>query len=325
MLLWGGVAWLVAFALALRVGSVSDTSEELFWVIVRELRLPRALLASALGAGLALSGAVLQALFANPLCEPYILGISSGAALGSVLGIGLGLPLAVAGFTGSAFLGAASFVGALLFLSRRLGGTAHGGHALDGGTGLLLVGVMLGFLGSSLVALWMALADPSGVHAAMGWLLGDLSRARLSGAVFSAALVLGFVFVLLAHARALDTLLLGEETAQALGTSVHKMRRRLVWLVSLLVAVCVSAGGMIGFVGLVIPHLARMAVGATHRRMLPVCAIWGAAALTASDILARVIVAPAELPVGVVTALAGAPLFFWVFARESRRSGSGAA
>ena len=298
-------SWLLAFALALSFGAVTGAD---FDTIIA-LRLPRAILASGVGAGLAVAGAVLQTLFANPLCEPYTLGISSGAALGAVLGSTLGLGIAVSGLAGSAFLGALLFGGALYLLSRRARVT---------GTALLLGGVMLQFFGSSLVALWMGLTDAAGVQAALIWLLGDLSRARLSGALFTLGGVTTLLFALFSRWRSLDALLLGDEDAASLGVEMAPLRKQLVLLLSLLVALCVSAGGMIGFVGLVVPHFVRGVCGALHRRMLPLCAIWGAFALTLADLLARICARPLELPAGVMTALLGAPVFIWIMLRLAR-------
>jgi iron complex transport system permease protein len=298
-------AWAVAFALALGFGAVSGADLD----TILSLRLPRALLASAVGAGLAVAGAALQTLFANPLCEPYTLGISSGAALGAVLGASLGLGLAFSGLAGSAFLGALLFAALLYFLSRR---------ARITGTALLLSGVMLQFFGSSLVALWMGLTDAAGVQSALIWLLGDLSRARIQGALFTLGGVALLSVAIGARWRALDALLLGDEDAASLGVDMHKLRRQLILLVSFLVALCVSASGLIGFVGLVVPHFVRSFAGSLHRKVLPLSAIWGAFALTLADLIARGAARPFELPAGVVTALLGAPVFLWIMVRVPR-------
>jgi iron complex transport system permease protein len=158
----------------------------------------------------------------------------------------------------------------------------------------------------------MAVADSNGLQAALFWLLGDLSRARLQGALFSFGAVLLVSGVLWLRWRELDALLLGEEAAASLGLDVASSRRKLVLITSVLVSLCVSAAGMIGFVGLVIPHFCRRLTGALHLRLLPLCAIWGAATLTLADALARAIARPFEIPVGVVTALIGAPVFLWI-------------
>ena len=307
--LWFGLlAWGASFLLALRIGASSDPGYE----IIAQLRLPRALLASAVGMSLATAGAVLQALFSNPLCEPYTLGISSGSALGAVLGVTFGFPLAVGGIVGSAFGGALGFMIVLYLISMR---------SKQGNLPLLLAGVMLGFFGSSLVTLWTAFADPNGVQGAMFWLLGDLSRARMSGATVSAGFSLVMLLMILRNRRELDALLLGEEAALTMGVDVPRVRRRLILLCSLLIAMSVSASGMIGFVGLVVPHFARRWVGSLHRELIPLSAIWGATALVLADSLARVVAKPYELPVGAVTAVIGAPVFAWVMLQRREFAG----
>ena len=298
-----GAALLLAFTLSLKLGAVADLDLD----TIVELRLPRALLAAAVGMGLSVAGAALQALFANPLCEPYTLGISSGSALGAVLGSALGLQLAFSGLVGSAFVGALVFAGALYLIARRPG---------TGNVTILLVGVMLGFLGSSLVTVWVALSDANGLGAAMVWLWGDLSRARLQGAAVSLGLVSLLTFFVWLRWRALDALLMGEEGALSLGIDVGSVRRRLILLTSIMIGVCVSAAGMIGFVGLIVPHFARRLVGSLHLALIPLCALWGAAVLILADTLARVLARPYELPVGVVTALIGAPVFLWIMLKR---------
>ena len=296
---FGILTWIILAVLSLKYGVIADADTE----VIIELRLPRILLATAVGAGLSVAGAVLQALFSNPLSEPYTLGISSGAAVGAVFGTTLGLEWVVAGLAGTAFCGALVFTLLLYLVSIRPGITA---------VTFLLAGVMLSFFGSSLVALWMALSDSNGIQGAMQWLLGDLSRARLSGAWFLFSGVFILSFILLSRWRELDALLIGEEAAITMGVPVPTVRRRLILLVSLLVGLCVSAAGMIGFVGLVVPHAVRRFVGSLHLRLLPLAGLWGAVAVTAADFVSRMFTQPYELPVGVVTALLGAPVFLWI-------------
>jgi iron complex transport system permease protein len=296
-------ALVLAFLLALRLGAVGDLDT----ATIAQLRLPRALMAAAVGAGLSVAGATLQALFANPLCEPYTLGISSGSALGAVLGATLGLQWMFSGLAGTAFAGALLFAGALYLIARRPGA---------GNVTILLVGVMLGFLGSSLVTVWVALSDANGIQGAMVWLWGDLSRARLQGSVFSLGSISVFTFLIWTRWRELDALLMGEEGALSLGVDVGAVRRRMILLTSCIIGICVSACGMIGFVGLIVPHFVRRLVGSLHLALIPLCAIWGGTALIVADTAARVIARPYELPVGVVTALIGAPLFLWIMLRQ---------
>lgn len=301
--LWSILLWALVFGASLKWGAVTDANLDL----ILQIRLPRVLLATALGMGLAISGAVLQALFSNPLCDPYTLGISSGSALGAVIGASLGLEWMFGGIAGTSFLGALLFASILYWISVR---------SENKSITLLLAGIMLGFLGTSLVTLWIVRSEANGIQGMMTWLFGDLSRARLSGANFCLVGVTGFALALWSQWRGLDGLLLGEEEAGALGVDVNVLRRKVIVLSSLIIALCVSAGGVIGFVGLVVPHFVRRWVGSLHFNLLPLCAIWGAIALMAADCLARVVTRPYDLPVGVVTALIGAPLFLWIMLRK---------
>jgi iron complex transport system permease protein len=299
---------LLSFAFALRFGGVDSASFE----IIRDLRLPRVLLAFGVGASLSVAGVVLQAVFSNPLCEPYTLGVSSGAALGAVLGYALGWDFQAAGLTLSSCLGALFFSLVLLWVSYRPGAQ---------GLLLLLSGVMLGFIGSSLVALSLALNSVDGLQNAMGWLFGDLSRARLAGSLGVSGVALLLLWILLRSARSLDAFLMGEEEARSLGVNVERERRKFIFLTSLLIAVGVGSSGMIGFIGLVVPHLGRKWVGALHRSLLPFSFILGGMLLVQADLLSRMVARPYELPVGVVTALLGAPGFLWVLLKQLRPAG----
>lgn len=303
----GILAWVGASVLALGLGATSGASRE----IIIELRLPRVILATSVGMGLSVSGAILQVLFSNPLCEPYILGVSSLASLGAVAGGLFGFPLVLSGLSLPAFAGALACAAALHLLALR---------RESGGFTLLLAGVMLGLFGNSLVAVAFALGDPNGIQGALFWLLGDLSRARLGAALASLAVTGALCAWAWSRWRGLDALLMGEETATSLGVAVPRARREMITLCALVVAVCVSGAGMIGFVGLVAPHFCRRSVGSLHRSLLPLCAIWGATALVAADCVARVAARPYELPVGVVTALAGAPLFLWILLKRGGRA-----
>ena len=299
--------WLLVSILAIRYGAVSGAE----WEIMAQLRLPRVVLATAIGAGLSVAGATLQAMFANPLCEPYTLGISSGAAFGAALGTTLGIAVGFAGLALPAFAGGLVFALILYGVSLRPTTT---------NLTLLLAGVMLQFLGSSLVALWMALADASGIQSATFWLLGDLSRARLGGGFFSLGAAAALSGIIWHQSRKMDALMMGEEIARSLGVSVARTRRVLLIASALLVGLCVSGSGMIGFIGLVVPHFTRRIAGSLHRRLIPLCAIWGAGVLVAADLLSRVVISPLEIPVGVVTALAGAPVFLWIMLKQAKVS-----
>jgi len=301
ILLLPTVVLVIAFGASLASGAMEwrdiVTQPSLLW----ELRGARALLAIAVGGALAVSGALLQVLFSNPLCEPYTLGISSGAALGAVLAGSLGAHWVIEGVALGSLGGALLFVLPLAVLASRREVSGHS---------LLLAGVMLGFFGSSLVALVMALHASSGVAQALVWLLGDLSRATTIGSLISIALmILATGWVLRRHAE-LDTLLLGERPARAVGVEVDGLRREVLAVSSILVAVGVATSGMIGFVGLMVPHLVRRQAGSLHRNVLPLCVLWGAVTVLVSDLLGRLLFAPREIPVGVITALVGAPLYF---------------
>ncbi len=305
-LLIGVCAWVLLFGLSLELGTGALSLDAIL-----QLRLPRVLLATAVGAGLAMAGMTLQSLFCNALCEPYTLGVSSGAAVGAVFASTLGIASG-AGMTLSAVLGALAF-------SAILAGVAIWGQVRA--HSLLLVGVMLGLLGSSLVALWMALADPAGIQSALFWLLGDLSRGNLHEAIAALVICATLGVTLFLRSGTLDALLLGAEGAQSLGVPVKKTQARLIFISSMLVATCVGTSGMIGFVGLVLPHWARSRVGALHKRALPIAALWGANCLLASDLLCSLVFSPHEIPVGVVSAIWGAPLFVWILLKR-RTAGS---
>jgi iron complex transport system permease protein len=297
------LAWAIAVFLALRIGAVEGLGLDL----ILQLRLPRVILAGAVGMSLAVAGAALQSLFANPLCEPYTLGISSGAALGAVLGSSYGLGWIIAGVAGAAVLGALFFAVVLYAIAHRPGVS---------NLSLLLSGVMLGFVGSSLVTVWMALADIQGVQGTIFWLLGDLSRARLNSACMIFGLSTFLIYVLWRQRRSLDALLLGEEGARCVGVDVSSARKQVILISSLLVGLAVSASGMIGFIGLVIPMIVRRWVGSLHLKLIPLAAVTGACALTVADLAARALVQPYELPVGAVTALLGAPAFLWIMLKQ---------
>lgn len=301
--------WPLLFVSSVAASLAFGATRSLEWHWIWELRFPRTVLALAVGASLSVSGAILQAFFKNPLCEPYTLGVSSGATLGAVIGSTLGLNRLFFGLSPTALLGAGLFSGILLAASRSRRVTA---------STLLLVGVMLGFLGSSFVAVWMAIGEPSGVQSAMSWLLGDLSRAEGPNSLLTLVFVVAILFALLGDHRSYDALLLGEEEANAIGVDVKRLRIRAILWTSLLVSIAVSLSGMIGFVGLIVPQLVRGSGSALHRRVLPLCALAGGTVLVAADTLARSVIAPFELPVGVVTAIVGAPFFIAILLRRRR-------
>lgn len=285
-----------------------------FTTIVRDVRLPRALLGSVVGAGLAVVGTVLQALVRNPLADPFLLGISSGASSGAVLVVVLGIGAGAVSMPAGAFVGS---LGALLvvYAMARRGGTMTTGR-------LVLAGVAVQYVLSAFTSLVLVLsARAEHLREIMFWTLGGLGQARWDGLALPAVTLLAGLVLLLALARPLDLLLAGEEGAHVLGLDTGRFRAVVFVLASLVTAVLVSVSGAIGFVGLMVPHAARMAVGAGHRLLLPVAALGGAAFLVLADLVARTVAAPQEIPVGVLTALTGGPFFLWLLRRSNRTEG----
>ncbi len=290
--------------------SWSKTFDAIIW----QVRVPRVLLASSLGAGLALSGIVIQSMIRNILAEPYLLGISSGASTGAALAILLGLGT---GILGHYALQAMAFAGAMLACLLVFSLAYTGGRFTS--LRLLLAGVAVGYALNSLTSfIIFAAGDAEGARSVMFWLLGSLSLASWDIPLFSclaAVLCAALLFTLLS--KQLDILALGDETALTMGISAGKLRIIFLILVSLCIGIFVSAAGSIGFVGLMIPHLARWCVGESHRRAIPVAALLGAILLVIADLFSRTILAPQEIPIGVLTALLGAP-FLVILIRSSR-------
>ncbi|MCD6320223.1 MAG: iron ABC transporter permease [Candidatus Desulfofervidaceae bacterium] len=278
------------------------SAEEKF--ILFRLRFPRVLLGGMVGGALALSGAVLQILFINPLAEPYILGISGGAALGGILALLLGINLSGLGVTLGAF-GGALFALAILFFIIGIKGELDTYF-------FLLAGVILNALFTAIILFISALVKASALHTIYFWLLGDLSTAGFTEVGWMSFFVLICGLVCLYHARTLDAMAQGEVVAATLGISVGRAKRQLLLVMSLLVGATVAVSGMIGFVGLVVPHGIRLLAGNQHRTTLPLCFCTGAGFLILSDAIARKVFAPLEMPVGVITALLGAPFFLYL-------------
>lgn len=269
--------------------------------IVRDLRLPRVLLAGLVGVGLSMSGGALQGTLRNPLAEPYLLGVSGGAAVGAVLAMAMGIsaPLLV---TASAFAGAALATVLVAALARIVGGS--------GDTRLLLMsGVVVGAFANAAILVALAGAPPERLRGALWWMMGSAADASW-GAVGRSAVAIGALSaVLLWRARELDVLALGTEPAAALGVDVDRAARRTFLVASWLAAATVAAAGLIGFIGLVVPNLARALGARQHRPMLLLSALYGAVLLIGADIAARTLRAPVELPLGALTALIGVPFF----------------
>ncbi|WP_329376396.1 iron ABC transporter permease [Streptomyces sp. NBC_01351] len=292
-----------------------------FSAIVWDVRMPRVILGALVGAGLAVAGTVLQALVRNQLADPFLLGASSGASAGAVLVIVFGAGSAIGAGAGvdvgvplAAFAGSMGALVAVYAMARR-GGTMTTGR-------LILAGVAVQYVLSALTSLVLVLAaQPDQLRSVLFWTLGGLGGARWDELALPAAALLLGTGLLVALARPLDLLLAGDEGAHTLGLDTGRFRAAVFVLTSLVIGVLVAYSGAIGFVGLMVPHAARMIVGAGHRVLLPVAALGGAVFLTLADLLARTAAAPEEIPVGVVTALVGGPVFLWMLRRSSRTEG----
>lgn len=267
--------------------------------IVWRIRLPRALLAAAVGSTLSLGGLVFQARLRNPLAEPYILGISGGAAVGAIAAIFAGLAM----FPGVAL---ASFLCSLLVMALVL--LLARGRGTGRTESLLLAGVMLNAFCSACIMFLLSLSQSTQVHHILFWLMGDLAMAE-PGQMWLLAPLAGCFFLILLHARPMNLLLTGEESAAALGLHVRRVTWILLGVTSLMVSLVVSQAGLVGFVGLVVPHFFRLCCGPDHRVLVPACVLGGGSYLVLCDLLARSLPAGGEMPVGVITALIGAPLF----------------
>ncbi|MBS4104002.1 FecCD family ABC transporter permease [Tsukamurella paurometabola] len=279
--------------------------------IVWDLRLPRSLLAALCGAGLAISGAVLQSLLRNPLADPFVLGVSSGASMGAVAVVVLGLGAGTVGLAGGAFLGALLAFGLVLLMARLAGGT------LDR---VVLAGIAATQLFAALTSFIVYIAaDAEQTRGVLFWLLGSLASASWTEVAMCAAAVLLGVTICLYYAAALDTFTFGEDAAAALGVNIRRTRMLLLVTTALITAVVVSTSGAIGFVGLVLPHVARALVGVRHRISMPTVALLGAIFLVWVDAASRVVLSPQDLPVGVATALVGVPAFLIIMIRQARR------
>lgn len=309
------LAW-VSIGLALMAGSLKYSPGEVLTAlwggdspagdIVFQLRLPRALAGFACGGLLALAGALMQVLLRNPLADPYVLGISGGAGVGAMFAMLLGLP--VLGVDGLAFVGA---LGAMFIVF----GLAHG----DGSwtqTRLLLTGVIVAAGCGALVALMLALAEEHKLHGMLFWLMGDLGQSSLWWPPLL-ALTVALMFAM-PFARELNLLARGLMQAQALGVAVNRLRYVIYLLASLATAASVTTAGSIGFVGLIVPHLVRLATGNDQRLLLPASVLAGGSLLVLADTLARTIIAPQQLPVGVLTALIGVPVFLFMLSRQPK-------
>ena len=324
-------ALVIAFLLGVAIGAIyippraiiEITAARLFtyptlypdtWAtILFDVRLPRVALTALIGAALAASGSTYQGLFRNPLADPYLVGVASGAGLGATLAIAFNLPATLLGLNAiplAAFIGASLTVAIVVF-------SAQVGRTTPVST-MLLAGVAIGAFATALTTLIM-LRSPDGIRRAFSWMLGGYNGGGWQPFVIVLPYVIIGLIVLQINARALNVFQLDEEQARQLGLNVEQLKLTLVTAATLMTAAAVAFGGLVGFVGLIVPHVLRMLGGHDYRRLIPLSAIGGAAFLIVADMLARTLIAPSELPVGVVTALAGAP-FFVILLRRLKRS-----
>ncbi|KZC03242.1 FecCD family ABC transporter permease [Methylobacterium radiotolerans] len=300
--------------LAALTGEGSDPARARDALVILSIRLPRTLLGLLVGAGLAVSGALMQGLFRNPLADPALVGVSSGAGLAAAVIIVLGDrilarlgvlgPLPYAALPAGAFLGGLCATLILYALATRSGRTAV--------ATMLLAGIALGALSGALTGLLTFVSDDRQLRDLAFWSLGSLGGATWSKVAASAPLILPVLAAVPLLGRGLNALVLGEAEAFHLGVPVERLKRACIVLVAVAVGASVAAAGVIGFVGLVVPHALRLLIGPGHRLLLPAAALLGGAFLVLADVVARLVAAPAELPIGIVTALVGAPVFLWL-------------
>lgn len=293
------------------VGTPPDAlGEDVLW----DIRFPRVALAVLVGGSLGCAGALMQGTFSNPLAEPGIIGVSSGAALGAVLVIFTGLaPFGTWSITGAAFLGGVATVFLVYAASRHDGRTEV--------ITMVLTGIALNALTGAVLGLLTYYSDDSQLRSITFWTLGSMAQATWPKVAVVAPLAIGGLVVAPLFARRLDLLALGDRPARHLGVDVERTRRVVLLLVAVLTASAVAVSGQILFVGLVVPHLVRMAAGPGHRLLVPASALAGATILVGADLAARTMAAPAEVPLGVLTALVGSPFFFWQLRRMRSRQG----
>jgi iron complex transport system permease protein len=297
-----------------RIGLGGAESDRVAASVLWNVRFPRIVLALLIGASLGCAGALMQGVFGNPLAEPGTIGVSLGAAVGAVAAISLGLD-----FLGNWTLPAMAFVAGLVTVLLVYAMSRAGGRTEV--VTLILTGIAVNAFAGALVGLFVFLADTAAVNQIAFWQLGSLAQAtwpKVLAVLPCAALGLGLAPL---YVRRLDLLALGDRPARHLGVDVERLRIVLILVVALLTAAAVSVSGVIGFVGLVVPHLLRMAAGPGHRFLVPGSALGGAVVLLAADLAARTLAAPAELPLGVLTALVGSPFFFWLLRRTRRKQG----
>ncbi len=275
------------------------------FTIIWDIRLPRVLLAVAVGGGLSVAGAVFQAILLNPLAEPYILGISGGGAFGAMIAIAFGLSFWV--LQGFSFIGAFVVILAVFSLGKKAG--------MISPNALLLTGVMVGAFFSALILLTVTLMHNS-LRTALFWLMGSLSFAQITTVWFVLAISLVISFYLSLNGERLNLITLGDEQAESLGVNVKQFKKRIYFLTSLLVGGIVSVSGIIGFVGLIVPHVSRLFFGPDNKIVVPASFFFGSIFLLFADFLSRNLIPPSEIPVGAITAVVGAPFFVYLLKKK---------
>lgn len=294
-------------------GSLSEQQQAVFYSI----RLPRVLLAGFVGAGLAISGAALQGLFRNPLADPQLIGVSSGAALAVAITIVFSGASAVSGLLSLFLLSAAAFAGGLItclliFKIASISGKVSVAH-------MLLAGIAISAIAFSGIGFLSYISDDQQLRAITFWTMGSLGGALWPSVAVAALVVIPSALVIYKQSQALNLLQLGEEQSRYSGSDPERTKNITIFAIALCVGVCVAVSGVIGFVGLVVPHLIRLSIGPDHRALLPLSALLGAALLIAADTAARTLVAPAEMPVGILTSLIGGPYFLWLLVRQYKK------
>ena len=276
-------------------------------MILFEIRIPRVILAALSGAALSLSGLIFQALLRNPLAEPYILGVSGGSTVGAIIAI-------MAGMSFYPWVALAAFSGGLLTIFIVL--LARPKNSLLSGDPLILTGVMINALFSAVIMLLISLSNTEKIQGILFWLMGDLSMASLHQIKALVIFLVPSFFMVYFFSKTMNIILLGEESALSLGVNLSMVSTVLLLICALMISAIVSHTGLIGFVGLVIPHLLRLILGPDHRLLVPACILGGSSYLVCCDLLARTIVKTGEVPIGVITALIGAPVFIILFRRS---------
>jgi len=318
--------WIFVFLLCWKSGTVIITWEQLkntvfgastsnqTNIILLQVRLPRLLLAALTGATLSLTGAVFQALLRNPLAEPYILGISGGSALVVVIAMGFGLHLMIFGFQIVPIFAICGALLTILFVYN----FSRIGNYLPTHT-MLLAGISLQAMFSALILFLQTLLDPLELMQVFTWLMGNIPTPEYGNLLWIFLYVVLAIGVILPQARHLNALTLGELDARIVGIDVERLKKILFFACSLLTGSIVAVTGLIGFVGIIVPHLLRLLIGPDHRRLLPACVIFGSIFMVVADTLARVLLSPTEIPVGVITALIGGPFFLFLLWKNKRK------